>query len=73
MYKLPPDRRKRLSSTDILIAIFLPYINLIVAIFYLTRPEGRERGLHMLAISLIASGLSETPNVKRSMRIVTRR
>jgi hypothetical protein len=56
MYKLPPDRRKTLSGMDLVIAC-VPYLNLVVVVSLLSRPESRKRGLQMLAISLIASGL----------------
>jgi hypothetical protein len=45
-----------MSILDIVIA-FVPYINLIVVVSLLSRPESRKRGLQVLALSLIAGGL----------------
>ncbi len=56
MHQLPPDRRKTLSSMDLVIAL-VPYLNLVVAVSLLSRPESRKRGWQVLGLSLITSGL----------------
>jgi hypothetical protein len=51
---VPPSKiGQRPSGFDIAIAVFVPYVGLLLAVFYLSRTESKERGYRVLAISLV--------------------
>jgi hypothetical protein len=50
----PAVQKQSLTSGDVLLAFFLPIVGLIVAVVYLLKPQSTERGLQLIAVSLIA-------------------
>ena len=47
-------KKQSLTGGDLLLAFALPIVGLIVAVFYLLKPESRERGFLLIVVSLVA-------------------
>ena len=47
-------KKQSLTGGDLLLAFALPIVGLIIAVFYLLKPESRERGFLLIVVSLIA-------------------
>lgn len=46
-------RKESLSGGDALVAFIMPILGLIVSVFYLLKPQSRERGMSLVVVSLI--------------------
>lgn len=49
-----PAEKQSLSGWDVLIAVAIPLGGLILALVYLTSPQSRERGLYLIAASIVS-------------------
>ena len=47
-------RKESLSGGNVLAALVMPFLGLIVAVFYLLKPQSRERGMTLVVVSLIS-------------------